>query len=360
MYQARDTRLGRDVALKFLPAASAQEPEALKRFQREARAVSTLNHPDICTLYDIGEHEGEPFLVLELLEGQSLKERLQAAPLPSGEVVDLALQITGALEAAHAKGIVHRDIKPGNIYLTSTGHAKILDFGLAKLLTEPRGAEEAAGGGLPLPGEETITRTGATMGTVAYMSPEQARGEEVGARTDLCSLGATLYQAATGIMPFPGEAPERTLEAIVHQPSRKPRELNPRVPPSLEGVILKALEKDRTVRYQTAAGMRAELERLRPAPRGSRWPQAAAWALLAALVVIVIGSRSGWYRAQPQIAELTPRQVTANPAEDPVVRVGISQDGEYVAYTDLTGIQIRRIDSGETRSLPPQKGFCFR
>jgi len=236
VYEARDTRLERDVALKFLPATSAHEPEALKRFQREARAASALNNPNICTLYDIGEYQGQPFLVMELLEGQSLKERLAAGPLAPRQVLELALQVTAALEAAHSRGIVHRDIKPGNIFLTGPEgrpwQAKVLDFGLAKRLGERRdeppgdmtGPEDRRN---RLSHEETVTRAGAAMGTVAYMSPEQARGEQVDARTDLFSLGVTLYQAATGRLPFQGETSELVLEAIVRQPLRKPRDLNP-------------------------------------------------------------------------------------------------------------------------------------
>jgi len=265
VYQARDTRLERDVALKFLPAESAQDAEAVRRFQREARAVSAINHPHICTLHDIGEYEDRPFLVLELLEGQSLKERLAAGPLPLGELLEVASQITDALETAHAKEVVHRDIKPANIFLTARGQVKILDFGLAKLLSEPRRTAEAAvtaTGAVP-PGDETITRPGAAMGTAAYMSPEQARGEEVDARSDLFSLGATLYQMATGHLPFQEATAELTLEAILRKQPRKPRDLNPRLPLELERIILKALEKDRTARYQSTAELKADVERLR-------------------------------------------------------------------------------------------------
>jgi hypothetical protein len=365
VYRATDTRLGRDVALKFLPAGSARDPEALKRFQREARAASALNHPNICTLHDIGEHEGQPFLVMELLEGQSLKERVASGSLPPGEVLELALQITAALEAAHSKGIVHRDIKPGNIFLTGPkgrpGQAKILDFGLAKLLSEPfRGGEAAPVAAQPVAAAEmTISLPGRTMGTVAYMSPEQARGEEVDARTDLFSLGVTLYQVATGALPFQGESPELTLEAILARAPVRPRERKPGVSHELERVILKALEKDCAARYQTAAELCADLERLRAVPRRARWPVAAT-AVMVLVVAAAIGVRWGWFGAQPQTPELTPRQVTANPVEDPVVRAAISPDGEYLAYADLTGIHVRRIDSGETRSIPPQEGYCFR
>ena len=362
VYRARDTRLERDVALKFLPAASAQDPEALKRFQREARAASALNHPSICTLHDIGGHEGQPFLVMELLEGQSLKERLQTGPLSCGEVVDLALQITDALEAAHAKSIVHRDIKPANIFITGRGQAKILDFGLAKLLSEPRAAAEGAPGEGPLPaGEETITRAGTALGTVAYMSPEQARGETADARSDLFSLGATLYQMATGRLPFQEGIAELTREAILRKDPVRPREVKPDLPLELERIVLKALEKDRAQRYQSAAELHADLEQLRPRPRAARWPLAVGAAVVAGAVTLVVGVRSGWFGEPPaRTLELTPRQVTANPAEDPAIHAAISPDGQYLAYADLSGIHVRRIDTGETRSIPPPPGHCFR
>ena len=362
VYRARDTRLERDVALKFPPAGMSTDAQALKRFQREARAASALNHPNICTLHDIGEHDGAPYLVMELIEGQSLKQRLAAGPPPLGEVLELAVQISDALQAAHSRGIIHRDIKPGNLFVTLRGQAMILDFGLSKLLAEPAPPPEADPGdvGLVPSSEESISRAGAVLGTAAYISPEQARGEEVDARGDLFSFGVTLYQMMTGTLPFQGDTPELVVEAILTRQPLRPRERNPAIPPELERIVLKTLEKDRTARYQTAAELRADLERLRPAPRAARWPLAVAAALLLALVGTAIGIRHGWFGAQPQTAELTPRQVTANPAEDPVVRVGISADGQYLAYTDLTGIHVRHIDTGETRSIPPEEGFCFR
>ncbi|MEK7406163.1 MAG: serine/threonine-protein kinase [Acidobacteriota bacterium] len=365
VYRARDTRLERDVALKFLPAQSARHPQALERFQREARAVSALNHPGICTLYDIGEHEGQPFLVMELLEGQSLKERLAAGPLPPGELLKLAVEITDALEAAHSKGIVHRDIKPANILVTGPkgrpGQAKVLDFGLAKLLSEPRrSAEEAAGDPAPA-GEETITRLGTAMGTAAYMSPEQARGEAVDARSDLFSFGVTLYHMATGTLPFQGGTPGARMEAILTQSPAAPRTRNPAVAPELERIILKALEKDRAARYQTAAELRADLERLRPVPwRGARWLAAVAAALLVALGVTLTGVRLGWFGTPSSTPVLTQRKVTANPPGDPVIRGSISPDGQSVAYADRAGIHVRRIDTGETRSFPAPEDSCFR
>ena len=296
VYSATDTRLGRMVAVKLLPRQFAQDGQALKRFQREARAASALNHPNICTLHDIGEREGQPFLVMELLEGRSLKERLAADPVPAGELAALGVQIAGALEAAHSKGIVHRDIKPANIFITARGEAKILDFGLAKLSSDPalpRGG--TAGSAAPASTEASVSMPGWTPGTVAYMSPEQARGEPLDERTDLFSLGVTLYEMAAGTKPFQGATPAQLLDAVLTSQPARPRELNPGFPAKLEAIILKALKKERTARYQTAAELRAELERLLPTRKYvARWPLAIAVLLLLALVVTVIGTRSGW------------------------------------------------------------------
>ncbi len=322
VYQARDPRLERDVALKFLPADSSGDPKALERFKREARAASALNHPHICTLYDIGEHEGRPFLVLELLEGESLKERLAAGALPPAEVLALAIQISDALEEAHSKGIVHRDIKPANVCITRRGEAKILDFGVAKLLGERRVPEREPGAtaqAVPA-GPETITMHGIAMGTVAYMSPEQARREEVDARTDLFSFGATLYQMATGRLPFQEASAELTLEAILRKQPLKPRESNPRLPPELERIILKALEKDRALRYQSASEMKAELDRLKRASEPARKP-ARRWMLAAAVVAIAIPLYLLRRQGAPAEAPSTVRSVAvlplANASGDP-------------------------------------------
>jgi non-specific serine/threonine protein kinase len=277
VYKAKDTRLGRSVALKFLPDDISQDPQAIERFRREARAASSLNHPNICTIYDIGEFESRPFIAMELLEGQTLKHRIAEKTIPVSELLDVGIQIADGLEAAHAKGIVHRDIKPANIFLVKKGSAKILDFGLAKLATQRQSAPDSVSeSSMPtqadLPNAAQLTSPGSSMGTVAYMSPEQARGEELDARSDLFSLGVVLYEMSTGTTPFSGTSVALIFDGILHSAAAPATRLNSRLPAALENVFSKALEKDADLRYQTAAELRADLKRIKRDLDSSRHP----------------------------------------------------------------------------------------
>jgi eukaryotic-like serine/threonine-protein kinase len=346
----------------------------LARFEREARTASALEHPNICPIYEFGEHDGRPFLVMQLLAGQTLRETMSAAEpekrlLQLGRLLDLAIQITDGLGAAHQKGIIHRDIKPANIFVTSQGEAKILDFGLAKLTRDlafagdtseqdARGDLCAATGRRELETTDNllITRTGVAMGTAGYMSPEQVRGEKLDPRTDLFSFGLVLYEMATGLRAFAGETGPALKEAILKETPSPARQLNPGLPAKLERVITKALEKEREDRYQAASEMRADLEALKREIENK--PQRLRWAVAsAAVVALLIASATFWFANRGPHSSFTPpdlklRQLTANSAENHVLSGAISPNDKYLAYTDLSGVHIQRIETGEVQTIP--------
>jgi serine/threonine protein kinase/WD40 repeat protein len=368
VYRADDLVLSRPVALKFLPGGLSGTTQALERLKREARAAAALNHPNLCVVYETGEHQGRPFIAMEFLEGQTLKHCIGAKPLKTEELLDWAVQIADGLEAAHQAGIVHRDIKPANIFITRPGQIKILDFGLAKVAAAPVSAGTAHLTSLPT--EEYVTTPGMVIGTVPYMSPEQARGEQLDTRTDLFSFGAVLHEMATGRPAFAAATTALIHQAILGLTPPPARSVNARIPPELDRIIDKALEKDRNLRYQHAGDMGADLKRLKRDTESGRFPPSSAQVLNAqrggsyrrrllygftlAMVLLALGFGWAWFRSERFAARpmLSERRLTQNTSDNRALGGAISPDGKHLAYVDTKGLHLSVIDTGEIHDIP--------
>jgi serine/threonine protein kinase len=381
VYKAEDTKLHRFVALKFLPDGFASDSQAPSRFTREAQAASALNHPNICTIHEIGEHNGQPFIAMEFLDGQTLKHLIDRGAMPAEQVLEIGIEIAEALEAAHAEGIIHRDIKPANIFVIKRGHAKILDFGLAKVI--PHGLGVGVSEMPTATAAELLTSPGTAMGTVAYMSPEQARGQELDARTDFFSFGAVLYEMASGRMAFPGNTAAIVHEAILSRAPMPLARVRPEIAPELERIVNKALEKDRTLRYQSAAELRTDLKRVqrdtesakhdgntsamqssienKGAPGRAKAFSSSVWFVLGLSVLVIAAlALALWRNSSSKPTEVVERKLTANSSENSVNSAAISPDGKYLAYADNTGVYLKLIRTGEVHLVPLPANFSAR